>query len=75
VAETLRSWASPLREAKPQTPLRVVDVGCGLGYVTRWLAAHQVLGPGVELVGVDMNSVLAVTPRSWRAPKDWTAGS
>jgi len=58
VAETLRSWASPLREAKPQTPLRVVDVGCGLGYVTRWLAAHQVLGPDVELVGVDMNSVL-----------------
>lgn len=58
VAETLRIWAGPLLEAQPQTPLRVVDVGCGLGYVTRWLAAHQVLGPCVELVGVDLNSVL-----------------
>lgn len=58
VAETLRSWASPLLRAQPNAPLRVVDVGCGLGYVTRWLAAHQVLGPGVELVGVDLNSVL-----------------
>ena len=58
VAETLRSWADPLLETQPQTPVRVVDVGCGLGYVTRWLAAHRVLGPGVELVGVDLNSVL-----------------
>jgi SAM-dependent methyltransferase len=58
VAETLKSWAGPLLRAQPQTPVRVVDVGCGLGYVTRWLAAHQVLGPGVELVGVDHNSVL-----------------
>ena len=58
MAETLTSWARPLLRAQPHAPLRVVDVGCGLGYVTRWLAAHQVLGPGVELVGVDLNSVL-----------------
>jgi SAM-dependent methyltransferase len=58
LAEALRSWALPLLDQQPQTPVRVVDVGCGLGYVTRWLAAHQVLGPGVELVGVDLNSGL-----------------
>lgn len=58
LAETLRAWARPLLEVQPLAPVRVVDVGCGLGYVTRWLAAHQVLGPGVELVGVDLNSVL-----------------
>jgi SAM-dependent methyltransferase len=58
MAEALRSWARPLLRAQPQVPVRVVDVGCGLGYVTRWLAAHQVLGPGVELVGVDLNRVL-----------------
>jgi SAM-dependent methyltransferase len=36
---------------------RVVDVGCGLGYVIRWLAATGVLGD-VELCGVDLNRVL-----------------
>jgi len=39
-------------------PLRVVDVGCGLGFVVRALAACSALGPDVELVGVDQNPVL-----------------
>jgi SAM-dependent methyltransferase len=38
--------------------VRVVDVGCGLGYVVRWLAATRLLGDRVELVGVDLNPVL-----------------
>jgi SAM-dependent methyltransferase len=38
--------------------VRVIDVGCGLGYVPRWLAATSALGPDVELVGVDRNPVL-----------------
>jgi SAM-dependent methyltransferase len=38
--------------------VRVVDIGCGLGYVIRWLAAHRALGPRVELVGVDTNRLL-----------------
>ena len=38
--------------------VRVVDVGCGLGYVVRSLAATSALGPDVELVGVDLNPVL-----------------
>ncbi|NOU26964.1 MAG: class I SAM-dependent methyltransferase [Polyangiaceae bacterium] len=45
---------------------RVVDVGCGLGYVVRWLAAHRqsargtarAWGDGVELLGCDYNRAL-----------------
>lgn len=40
------------------TCLRVVDIGCGLGFVVRSLAASGVLGPDVELVGVDFNRAL-----------------
>ncbi|WP_076261726.1 methyltransferase domain-containing protein [Intrasporangium flavum] len=39
-------------------PVRVVDVGRGLGYVVRALAARGGLGAGVDLVGVDLNPVL-----------------
>jgi SAM-dependent methyltransferase len=40
-------------------PLRVVDVGCGIGYVIRWLAARTPLAAeGIELVGVDLNATL-----------------
>ncbi len=37
-------------------PIRVVDVGCGLGFIIRWLAATQALGADVELVGCDYNA-------------------
>ncbi|NUT96491.1 MAG: class I SAM-dependent methyltransferase [Saccharothrix sp.] len=37
---------------------RVVDIGCGLGFVVRSLAASGVLGADVELVGVDFNGAL-----------------
>ncbi len=36
-------------------PYRVVDIGCGLGYVVRWLTCFGGLGAGVELIGVDYN--------------------
>ncbi len=39
-------------------PIRVVDVGCGVGYTTRWLARHAGFGAGVELIGSDLNPVL-----------------
>ncbi|MEY9850289.1 SAM-dependent methyltransferase [Streptacidiphilus sp. BW17] len=39
-------------------PYRLVDVGCGLGYLLRWLASTDALGPDVELVGVDLNAAL-----------------
>jgi SAM-dependent methyltransferase len=47
-----------LRDAGVAPPLRVVDVGCGLGYVVRALAAHGRLGRDVELIGCDMNPAL-----------------
>lgn len=37
-------------------PYRVVDIGCGLGYVVRWLTCFGGLGAGVELIGVDYNA-------------------
>ena len=38
--------------------VRVVDVGCGVGYVVRWLAATSALGTSVDLVGADLNATL-----------------
>ena len=39
--------------------LRIIDVGCGIGYTARWLAAHVPLEHlGVEIVGMDLNSTL-----------------
>lgn len=39
-------------------PIRVVDVGCGLGHVLRSIAHRGDLPGQVELLGVDMNPVL-----------------
>lgn len=56
--QRMRAILAPLlasiRGSVPR-PLRVVDVGCGTGYVLRWLAKFGSLGPDVELVGVDFN--------------------
>lgn len=38
-------------------PVRIVDLGCGLGFVIRWLAASGELHD-VELVGCDYNAAL-----------------
>lgn len=47
-----------VRERTGDRRLRVVDLGCGLGYIVRWLALARRLGPGVELIGADCNRVL-----------------
>jgi SAM-dependent methyltransferase len=39
-------------------PYHLVDVGCGLGYLVRWLATTNALGADVELVGVDLDATL-----------------
>lgn len=57
VAALLGPEVQRLRERAPG-PVRVVDVGCGLGFVVRSIAHHRALGPGVELVGVDLNTAL-----------------
>ncbi len=47
-----------LRRTVQHSPFVVVDIGCGLGYIVRHLAESGVLGPDVELIGVDYNASL-----------------
>ncbi len=58
--ERMRSLLVPLldtlRRERVPGPYRVVDVGCGLGYVIRWLAAHGGLGDDTRLIGCDYNA-------------------
>lgn len=62
VGALVRSLLVPLldvvRGATMERPLRVVDIGCGLGFIARWLAKHGALGDDVELVGADYNRAL-----------------
>jgi SAM-dependent methyltransferase len=59
IFELLQPLIAALRASAPQQPLRIVDVGCGIGYAIRWLAARSNLTEqGVELTGVDLNSTL-----------------
>ncbi|GGU16725.1 class I SAM-dependent methyltransferase [Nocardioides albus] len=55
-----RRVASVVRTLLPagSAPVRVVDVGCGLGHVLRSIAARGELPAHVDLVGVDLNAVL-----------------
>lgn len=53
-AELLRPMLAATGVRRP----RVVDIGCGLGFVLRSLAASGLLGADVELVGVDGNRAL-----------------
>ncbi len=57
MASSLEPLVSRLRDEEGGT-IRVVDVGCGIGFDTRVLAATEALGPGVEFVGLDFNSLL-----------------
>lgn len=62
VGATMRDFVAPMlaavRARTSERPVRVVDLGCGLGFVTRWLASHGGLGEDVALVGVDYNRAL-----------------
>lgn len=56
-SELLRPYVEAFRQHGVQKPLRIVDVGCGTGYVLRWLSAYAGL-ENVELIGVDYNEAL-----------------
>jgi SAM-dependent methyltransferase len=56
VREVLRPIIEALRAEGVPAPYRVVDVGCGLGYVVRWLARYGELGPDTRLLGCDYNA-------------------
>ncbi len=58
VAELLKPILNALRHGGVQSPIRIVDIGCGTGFVIRWLAANGALGDDVELMGVDFNVAL-----------------
>jgi SAM-dependent methyltransferase len=59
IAEQLAELLGPLLTSVADSGERprVVDIGCGIGYAIRWLAASGVLGD-VELCGVDFNAAL-----------------
>jgi SAM-dependent methyltransferase len=59
VWELLRVVLAAIRQAGVRETIRIVDVGCGIGYVIRWLAANIPLGEhAIELVGMDLNATL-----------------
>jgi|ERR1043166_5624244 SAM-dependent methyltransferase len=58
VAELLGPLIDVLRAAAVPTPIRIVDVGCGTGFVIRWLTANASFGADVELIGADYNTAL-----------------
>lgn len=57
VAELLKPILNALRHGGVENPIRIVDIGCGTGFVIRWLAASGSLDD-VELLGVDFNAAL-----------------
>lgn len=58
VAELLNPLLQAIRDRKGSRSLRVVDIGCGTGFVVRWLTAHKALPDDVELVGADYHPAL-----------------
>jgi 2-polyprenyl-3-methyl-5-hydroxy-6-metoxy-1,4-benzoquinol methylase len=59
VWELLRVVIASMRDAGLRETIRIVDVGCGIGYVIRWLAANVPLRDySIELVGMDLNGTL-----------------
>lgn len=63
VAGWLAEPLAALRADHPGERMRVLDVGCGIGYLIRWLAARGALGADVDLVGVDLNAGLVAHAR------------
>lgn len=61
VPQRMASSLAPLIEAlreHAEGPVRVVDVGCGLGFDTRVLCSTGALGTDIEYIGLDFNSLL-----------------
>jgi SAM-dependent methyltransferase len=70
VAELLNPLLRTLREHELGDRIRVVDIGCGTGFVVRWLSANAELGRDVELVGADYNPALVKEARRLAAAEN-----
>jgi SAM-dependent methyltransferase len=57
-AQLLEPIIEAIVEAGHEGPVRIVDIGCGTGFVIRWLAARAKFSKAVELMGVDFNTAL-----------------
>jgi len=64
VLEVLAPLVTAIGAVYPGRPVRVVDLGCGLGFVVRWLALHGGLPPHVSLVGADYNATFTHAARA-----------
>lgn len=58
VSELLKPMLAALGAGGFPAPIRIVDIGCGTGFVIRWLARHAGFGPDVELIGADYHAAL-----------------
>lgn len=59
VWDLLRRVVASIRVSGYRDTIRVIDVGCGIGYTARWLAAHLPLREmQIEVAGMDLNSTL-----------------
>lgn len=58
VKELLLPVIKSINETGYSSPIRVVDIGCGTGFVVRWLTKYGGLPSNVEVAGVDLNRAL-----------------
>ena len=70
VASILDVVIQAIRSTGIQRELRIVDIGCGSGYVLRWLAAHKKEDIHAKLIGVDFNDALIIQAKKLAVAED-----
>lgn len=58
MAQLLNPLLDAIRAPGSRRRVTVVDIGCGTGFVLRWLAAHRAVPADVDLLGADYNPAL-----------------
>ncbi len=61
IGAQVRDLLLPMIEAlraELRGPITIVDIGCGVGFILRWIAARGGLGDDVKLIGADYNVAL-----------------